>query len=246
MESAYARRHRAMEQERAVAPVPADRAVAALAARVRDTYRVGQDTWDNNSGGVHGLLTERRIANAPRKGLSTAVWILERSLADFRWDVAFWSAQHGGARPASVREALTAMDSAEWSGVNPADGVSGFHPYIHLMAAARVLTAQPRPEAVAPLAGLLEHWLALAERRGEINTRDFFVLHCLVDSYRAAPTTLHPEALIRLVDEDVTCQVTDFDNVPTHVEGGITYVKSVTIDQGTCDLSALARAATER
>ncbi|WP_369373638.1 hypothetical protein AB1046_06750 [Promicromonospora sp. Populi] len=220
--------------------------MAALAAKVRDTYRVGSDSWDGNAAGVYRELTKRRLWRSPQTGPKTAVWILERSLADFRWDVAFWSAEQGGRRSRSVREAVAAIDWTGWMGVNPADGVSGFHPYIHLMAALKVLSEQPRPESTETLTSLLEYWLALAEHRARIRSNEVALLEALVRCYQATPATTHSRALIGFAHDGVTCKVTDSKNVPTYVEGDITYVTPVSLDRGAYDLSALARAATRR
>lgn len=239
------RRHRlAIEAERAAAPAPADPAVAALVARVRDRYQMGTNTWDVNAAGV-----SRELIDAGDTGLLAAVWIVERSRVAFGWELAFWAAEAG--LPVAVAMSDRSIAPRILARVSPYDNISGFHPRIHLVAAVELLAERPHPQAATPLTGLLEHWSAYAEHKLELSGLDVIVLDALVRCYRAGAGAAHPEFLIRLADAGVTRPVVDVDMVVsrTVVSDGrndVTYLDPVREDQGRFDLSALARTAIDR
>jgi hypothetical protein len=236
----HVRRGRALEREAEATPPPADPAVAELAARIRDRYRVGKDSWDNNTAGVRRDLEGET-------GLKVAVLVLERAVADFRWELDFWAKEAGLAAagpgmPAKERFArLRGRDHP-----NPFNTPSGYHPRIHLIAAAEALTVSPRAEVAGPLADLLELWFAHAERQESIRDVDIKVLETLVRCYRATPVAEHPAFLTSLAAGEVVSQVVNMENVVSRVEDGITYLDPVFHDDGSYGLSALARAATTR
>lgn len=235
----HVRKRRAVDQGVAAEPSPTDPAVATLATRVRARYKVGSDSWIANAAGVR-----RELSAAGDTGLAAAVWIVERMRVAFRWELDFWTAEANLPTPADVRTGFAALPHN--AQLNPYHNPSGYHPRIHLVAAAAVLTDQPRPEAAEPLAGLLEYWFGYAQHETELNSLDVTVLEALVRCYRATPTSAHPEFLVRVAVEGATCPVIDGDNVFSHVEGGVTYLDHVLRDRGWFDLSALAQAAMNR
>jgi hypothetical protein len=80
-----------------------------------------------------------------------------------------WEPASGPARPGSTPPGPCANTTAGWTITtrpNPFDLPSGFHPRIHLVAAAEVLTATPPRSAVAgTLTGLLAHRFAYTASR---------------------------------------------------------------------------------
>ena len=235
----HVRRDRAMKRERAA---PADPVVAELAERIRDSYRVGRDSWNANAAGVR-----RELEAAGETGRLVAVWVVERAVADFRWELDFW-AEEAGLPPAepgmAAGERFARLRASAQP--NPYSTPSGYHPRIHLVAAAEVLAETPRAGVAGPLADLLELWFAHAERQDNIHDLDIRVLETLTRCYRVTPVTDLPAFLVRLADAEVSTPVVNMDNVVSHVEDGITYVDPVFKDDGSYSLSALARAATSR
>jgi hypothetical protein len=75
--------------------------VADRVAHVRDVYRAGTGRRDVNASRVH-----RELAQHTEAGRRAAMWIVERSLADFEWEAWFWAAEHGRQGVATAREAL--------------------------------------------------------------------------------------------------------------------------------------------
>jgi hypothetical protein len=230
-------RHRAeVDRLAAEVPTPPDRAVAGLVERVRARYRIGQDSYQS-------LATKVRseLATAGATGRAAAAWIVERSLADLRWEATFWLNAQG----LPDEPVLAGMKRLPWNAqrlINPFHNASGFHPLIHLQGAAEVLTVDPVPATSEPLDHLLELWLALAEVT-EPKAAEVRLLATLADCRRstaaAAGRPDPPAYLHELAERDVTQQVQGWDNVETP-DGGLRPVRR---DDGTVSLSALARRA---
>jgi hypothetical protein len=213
----FVRRRKALASPQ---PVPADPAVAALAATIHDDYRVGRDSWTGNAAGVR-----RELDRAGATGLTTAIWVLERSLAGMAWELDFWTREAGLHPEGTLRERygrLTIMTRP-----NPFDLPSGFHPRIHLVAAAEALTARPRTDVAGTLTGLLEHWFAYTESSDPVQRLEITVLTTLVICHRMTSVGPPPAFLTRLAGEQVRLRLLERES-------------------GLFDLSELARAATRR
>ncbi|MCT2587315.1 hypothetical protein [Actinophytocola gossypii] len=230
------RRRQAME--RAGRPLPDDPATAELVAGVRDRYRVGTGPWADRAAD-----TRRDLEAAGETGLRAAAWIVARSVADLRWEVTFWTENAGLPPAADTRAGIAQLDPSD---PNPYNTLSGLHPRIHLVAAVGLLTEHPRAEVTGELTDLLELWFAYAERQYHLRDGDIEVLQALVRCYLASPGPTHPAFVVELAGQDVTRPVVNVGQSFSHVENGITYVDPVFHDDGTFDLSALARAATSR
>ncbi|HEX2130567.1 MAG TPA: hypothetical protein VHH15_03340 [Actinophytocola sp.] len=230
------RRREAME--RAGRPLPDDPAVAELVAGIRDRYRVGGGPWD-----ACAANARHDLAAAGEPGLRAAAWIVARMVADLRWELGFWTEEAGLPTAPDARAGFAQISHGH---PNPYDTLSGLHPRIHLVAAAELLTEHPRAEVAGPLADLLELWFAHAEQQYHLRDLGILVLETLVRCYRATPATAHPAYLVELAGQDVTRPVVNVGQAVSHVAEDVTYVDPVFRDDGTVDLSALARAATSR
>jgi hypothetical protein len=185
-------------------------------------YEIGNDTWKNLADGV---LTELRDAHDV--GAAAAVWIVKRSVASFRWELSFWTKETGVTAPGPTASALEQLGvlPTEWQ-PNPFNSANGIHPYIHLIAALELLTAQPRSEVVEPMEELLELWLAhteLSEHWFGIHPRDITLLESLVKCYRASRNAEGvkreaPEFLVSLSGRRVSLRV-DFLGGPDVLRG---------------------------
>lgn len=193
-------------------PGPTDPTAARLVRRLQDDYKVGNESWKNLTAGA---LAELRHANDA--GTAAAEWIVKRMLANFRWELSFWMKENGVTAPEPTMSVLVQFKTLQGLGPwvpNPYATNGDFHPYIHLIAALELLTAQPQPDVLEPLEELLEYWLAYTEvfERFDVIPIHIALLESLVKCYRMTRDVRSvrrepPEFLVNLSSRRLSCWV---------------------------------------